>query len=662
MNNRTDQWKLLCLRVFFFQLLISLIYYPHLLASQSEQVKELSMLHVTQEDDMPTSQDFSKWTSNKELIKWLQDAISLCRPQNIHLCDGSEQEYNQLTQKLVDAGVFVPLNPEKRPNSFWCRSSPSDVARVEEATFICSAKQEDAGPTNNWKDPDEMRSLLLKLFDGCMEGRTMYVIPYCMGPLDSPMRQIGVEITDSPYVVCNMRIMTRIGSDVIKALKDDFFVPCMHSVGVPLKPGQKDEPWPCRADQKYIVHFPEEKSIWSFGSGYGGNALLGKKSFALRIASVMGRDQGWLAEHMLIMGVTNPEGEKKYFAAAFPSACGKTNLAMLQSSLPGWKFECIGDDIAWMHFGEDGRLYAINPEAGFFGVAPGTSVKSNPSAMKTIERNAIFTNTALTADGDVWWEGMTSVPPEGLTDWKGNPWNPESGQPAAHPNARFTVAASQCPVIDPRWQDPNGVPISGIIFGGRRSTVVPLVYESFDWQHGVFLGASVSSEMTAAAAGVVGKLRHDPFAMLPFCGYNMGDYFAHWCKMSQGKDPSKLPRFFYVNWFRKKDGQFIWPGFGENARVLKWMFERIGNNIDAKPTVIGLVPKKKDLDLSGLQIAMDDVRELFHIDLSAWKNETADLKQYFIQFSEHLSHQIIEEIHNLEHRIAEAPCGLLSNE
>lgn len=591
----------------------------------------------------------------QQLVPWVQEVARLCRPEHIHMCDGSEEEYEELTGKLEDKKVFVPLAHDKHLNSFWCHSSPDDVARVEESTFICSIKKEDAGPTNNWKDPTEMRSLLCELFSGCMEGRTMYVIPFCLGPLNSPFKQLGVQITDSPYVVCNMRIMTRMGAQVLQSIKDGAFVPCLHSVGVPLKLGQKDALWPCRSDQRYIVHFPEEKSIWSFGSGYGGNALLGKKSFALRIASVMGRDQGWLAEHMLIMGVTNPQGEKKYFAAAFPSSCGKTNLAMLQPSIPGWKVECVGDDIAWMHFGKDGRLYAINPEAGFFGVAPGTSEQSNPAMMATIKKNTIFTNTALTSDKDVWWEGMTPKPPEGLTDWRGKPWKPDSGQPAAHPNARFTVPASQSPIIDPQWQEPQGVPISGIIFGGRRSSVVPLVYEALNWQHGVFIGASVSSEMTAAAAGVVGKLRHDPFAMLPFCGYNMGDYFAHWYHIVKGKNPSKLPRIFHVNWFRKKNGKFLWPGFGDNMRVLKWIFERTDGKVSAQEMPIGLLPHQEDLDLKGLKLKREDLNELLDVDLEAWKSEAAGLKRYFSQFENHLPPQLVQELENLEARLTVGP-------
>jgi phosphoenolpyruvate carboxykinase (GTP) len=588
---------------------------------------------------------------NGRLTQWVDDAVQLCKPDHVHFCDGSQEEYETIVRNLVGHGVFVPLNPQKRPHSYWCHSAPADVARVEEATFICSKSKEDAGPTNNWRDPDEMLALLKSRFKECMQGRTMYVIPFCMGPIGSALSHIGVQITDSPYVVCNMRIMTRMGKKVLDALGEDFFVPCMHSVGMPLKPGQKDELWPCCPNEKYIVHFPEGRSIWSFGSGYGGNALLGKKSFALRIASVMARDQGWMAEHMLIMGLTNPQGKKKYFVAAFPSACGKTNLAMLMPTIPGWKVECVGDDIAWMRFGKDGRLYAINPEDGFFGVAPGTSFESNPSAMKTIDRNSIFTNVALTEDHDVWWEGMTKEIPAHLTDWQGQPWTPASGRLAAHPNGRFTTPAAQCPVLDPAWEDPNGVPISGIIFGGRRSSVVPLVYEALSWPHGVFIGASISSEMTAAAKGEIGKLRHDPFAMLPFCGYHMGDYFAHWLHMGEGAD-KKLPRIFHVNWFQKNGaGQFLWPGFGENSRVLKWMFERIDGDADAQLTPIGYVPTEKSLDITGLSLSKDMLKQLLDIDKEKWKKEVAELKAYFSIFGEKLPQGILHELNSLEKRL-----------
>jgi phosphoenolpyruvate carboxykinase (GTP) len=593
-----------------------------------------------------------EWTQNHRLIQWVEEAVQLCKPDKLHLCDGSLEEYEQLARFLVDKGIFVPLNPDKRPNSFWCHSSAADVARVEEATFICSRSEEDAGPTNHWRDPDEMLTLLKSRFNGCMQGRTLYVIPFSMGPIGSPLSQIGVQITDSAYVVCNMRIMTRIGKKVIETLKNDFFVPCMHSVGVPLKPGQKDMSWPCCPAEKYIVHFPEERSIWSFGSGYGGNALLGKKSFALRIASVMARDHGWMAEHMLIMGITNPQGEKKYFTAAFPSACGKTNLAMLTPSLPGWKVECVGDDIAWMRFGSDGRLYAINPEAGFFGVAPGTSYESNPNAMDTINRNSIFTNVALTDDKDVWWEAMTPQPPAHLTDWLGESWTPGSGRKAAHPNGRFTTPASQCPVIDPAWEDPKGVPISGIIFGGRRSSVVPLVYEAMSWAHGVFIGASVSSEMTAAAKGEVGKLRHDPFAMLPFCGYHMGDYFGHWLQMGEGGDGKKLPRIFHVNWFRKDaSGKFLWPGFGDNSRVLKWMFERIDERAAAQISPIGYLPTEDSLDISGLKISKDELRQLLNVDKNDWKKEVVELESYFCIFGDKLPQAVRAELTALKTRL-----------
>lgn len=587
------------------------------------------------------------------LNSWIQEIAELCQPDSIYRCNGSLEEYEELARKMVSQGMLIPLNPTLRPESFLARSDPQDVARVEEATFICSSSQEEAGPTNQWRPPLEMKEKLKTLFQGCMRGRTLYIIPFSMGPIDSPFSLLGVELTDSPYVVCNMRLMTRMGDAVWELLRRRDFIPCVHSVGKPLLPGEADVPWPCHSQEKYIVHFPETKEIWSYGSGYGGNALLGKKSLALRIASVIARDEGWLAEHMLVLGITAPSGEKKYFAGAFPSACGKTNLAMLMPTLPGWKIEVVGDDIAWMHLGRDGRLYAINPEAGFFGVAPGTSWQSNPHAMETLARRAIFTNVALTDERDVWWEGMTPAPPAHAINWLGHEWTPQSSEKAAHPNARFTVAASQCPVMDHSWEEPLGVPISAILFGGRRSTTVPLVMEAFNWQHGIFLGATISSEATAAVMGqTIGHLRHDPFAMLPFCGYNVGHYFAHWLKFGQKKTAAHLPKIFMVNWFRKgKEGDYLWPGFGENSRVLKWIFERTQERGEAIRTPLGYLPASGSLDLQGLQLSPEVMHQLLEVDIPLWGQEVQELRQYFKLFGSHLPGEFKEELYQLENRL-----------